>query len=291
MILRQAVTHIPLSQYAFANSESNLTIRLRAAKDNLTRCILHYGDRVQPGDPIRFTPLEMEKAASDLEFDIYEATFESPYNRVCYYFELIDKDEQIFLFADIFSPALPEERSEFYQYPFIRREEISAVPEWLKRAVVYNIFPDSFASGKRQLRGTSSELPWGYGLTLKSRLGGTIRGITDNLDYIAEMGFNCLYINPIFTAGEYHKYDLLDYFHVSPNMGTDDDFHQLVETAHKRGIRVVIDGVFNHCSWYFFAFEDVVKNGAASRYKDWFYDLKFPVVRPEREDEIGRAHV
>ena len=117
-----------------------------------------------------FRSLEMEKAASDLEFDIYEATFESPYNRVCYYFELIDKDEQIFLFADIFSPALPEERSEFYQYPFIRREEISAVPEWLKRAVVYNIFPDSFASGKRQLRGTSSELPWGYGLTLKSRL-------------------------------------------------------------------------------------------------------------------------
>lgn len=55
MILRQAVTHIPLSQYAFANNESNLTIRLRAAKDNLTRCILHYGDRVQPGDPIRFT--------------------------------------------------------------------------------------------------------------------------------------------------------------------------------------------------------------------------------------------
>lgn len=285
MILRQAVTHIPLSQYAFANNESNLTIRLRAAKDNLTRCILHYGDRVQPGDPIRFTPLEMEKAASDLEFDIYEATFESPYNRVCYYFELMDKDERILLFADIFSPALPEERSEFYQYPFIRREEISAVPEWLKRAVVYNIFPDSFASGKRQLRGTSSELPWGNGLTLKSRLGGTIRGITDNLDYIAEMGFNCLYINPIFTAGEYHKYDLLDYFHVSPNMGTDDDFHQLVEAAHKRGIRVVIDGVFNHCSWYFFAFDDVVKNGAASRYKDWFYDLKFPVVRPEREDE------
>ena len=106
MILRQAVTHIPLSQYAFANSESNLTIRLRAAKDNLTRCVLYYGDRVQPGDSISFTPLDMEKAASDLEFDIYEATFESPYNRVCYYFELIDKDEQIFLFADIFSPAL-----------------------------------------------------------------------------------------------------------------------------------------------------------------------------------------
>lgn len=280
MIFRQAVTHIPLSQYAFANSESSLTIRLRSARGNLTRCILFYGDRVQPGDPIQFTPLEMEKAASDLEFDLYEATFESPYNRVCYYFELMDADERIFLFADIFSSRLPEERSEFYQYPFIRREEIATVPDWLKRAVVYNIFPDSFATAKRAIRGTPSQVTLENGITLESRLGGTLRGITENLDYIADLGFNCLYINPIFTAGAYHKYDLLDYMHISPDMGTDDDFRQLVEAAHKRGVRVVIDGVFNHCSWNFFAFDDVVKNGAASRYKDWFYDLSFPVVRP-----------
>lgn len=167
MILRQAVTHIPLSNYAFANSESNLTIRIKVAKNNLTRCILHYGDRVYPADPIVFTPLEMKKVASDLLFDIYDATFESPYTRVCYYFELIDADERVFLFADIFSENIPKERSEFYQYPFMRREEISTVPEWLKHAVVYNIFPDSFASGKRTIRATPSEMPWENGLVLK----------------------------------------------------------------------------------------------------------------------------
>lgn len=283
MILRQAVTHIPLSQYAFANSVSNLTIRIRTAKDNLTRCILHFGDRVQPGDPIIFTSLNMEKAASDLEFDYYDATFETPYTRVCYYFELNDTEESLFLYANIFSKELPLERSEFYQYPFIRREEISTVPEWLKRAVVYNIFPDSFATGKRALCAAPSETEWERDITLKSRLGGTVKGITENLDYIADLGFNCIYINPIFTAGEYHKYDVLDYFHVSPNMGNDEDFRELVDTAHNMGLRVVIDGVFNHCSWYFFAFDDVVRNGAHSRYKDWFYEISFPVVRPEGE--------
>lgn len=92
MILRQAVTHIPLSQYAFANSESNLTIRIRTAKDNVARCVLYYGDRVQPSDPIVFTPVQMRKVASDMDFDIYDATFDSPYTRVCYYFELTDGD-------------------------------------------------------------------------------------------------------------------------------------------------------------------------------------------------------
>lgn len=286
MILRQGVTHIPLSQYAFANSENCLTIRLRAAKNNLEGCMFYYGDRVYPEDPVVFTPLEMNKAASDLEFDYYEVTFESPYTRVCYYFELWDREERIFLFADIFSGEIPKERSEFYQYPFIRREEISTVPDWLKRAVVYNIFPDSFASEKRSIRGTPEEIPWINGTVLKSRLGGTLRGIIDNLDYIEELGFNCVYLNPIFTAGEYHKYDILDYLHISPNLGTDDEFRELVSRAHAKGIRVVIDGVFNHCSWYFFAFDDVVRNGETSRYRDWFYDIRFPVMRPTGNGEV-----
>ena len=95
MIERQAITHIPLSQYAFTNSETSLTIRIRAAKGNLERCTLWFGDRVHPTDPIPFTPLPMEKIGSDLYFDFYEATFESPYTRVCYYFELADKEEQV----------------------------------------------------------------------------------------------------------------------------------------------------------------------------------------------------
>ena len=286
MIQRQAILHIPLSQYAFTSSEASLTIRLRAGKGNLTRCTLWYGDRVYPGDPIVFAPLAMEKIASDLYFDFFEATFESPYTRVCYYFELDSGDEQVYLFADLFSPVLPKERSEFYQYPFLRREEISTVPQWLKHAIVYNIFPDSFAAGYRSIPARAEQTSWERGLTLHSRLGGTIRGVTENLDYIASLGFNCLYLNPLFVAGEYHRYDILDYHHVCPNLGTDEDFRELVTQAHARGLRVVIDGVFNHCSWQFFAFDDVVRKGEDSRFKDWFYELRFPVVRPEQDGTV-----
>lgn len=286
MILKEAILHIPLSQYAFANSETNLTIRIRTAKGGVRRCVLWYGDRVQPSDPIVFTPAEMTKIMSDQLFDYYDLTFESPYNRVCYYFELVDHDETLFYYADIISKYLPAERSEFYQYPFIRREEINDVPNWFKEAIVYNIFPDSFASGKRTLTNKAEEVEWKDGIKLKSRLGGKISGITENLDYISDLGFNCIYLNPIFTAAEYHKYDLLDYFHVSPNLGTDEEFRQLVAAAHAKKMHVVIDGVFNHCSWFFAPFNDVVEKGESSEYRDWFYDLKYPVIRPEKGDVV-----
>ncbi len=287
MIHRQAITHIPLSQYAFANTTSNMTIRLRAAKGNLRSCTLWYGDRVCQKDPVEVTALPMKKVAEEILFDWYEATFDTPYSRVCYYFELESQDgEQLLYYADLFEQKPPKTRSEFYQYPFIRREELAGVPDWLRHAVVYNIFPDSFASGKRYLSGQSSQMKWERGLTLNTRLGGTIRGIFENLDYICDLGFNCLYLNPIFTAGEYHRYDLLDYFHVCPNLGSDAEFRQLVDAAHEKGMKVLVDGVFNHCSWQFFAFDDVVKNGEQSQYRDWFYDLTFPVVRPDNPTEI-----
>ena len=106
------------------------------------------------------------------------------------------------------------------------------------------------------------------------------------MDYLKALGVNCVYLNPIFAAGEYHKYDLLDYYHVDPCFGGNEAFRTMVNTLHASGIRVIIDGVFNHCGWHFFAFEDVVKNQEKSRYRGWFYDLTFPVHRPETPEEI-----
>lgn len=286
MINGQAVYHQPLSQFAYAPAEYCLTIRLQTAKQDLCKCTLYYGDRVDPLPQVKFRAKGMEKVASDERFDYYEVTIRSELDRICYYFELEASDEKLYLYAGILATYLPSERSEYYQYPFIRREELSDVPRWLKEAVVYNIFPDSFASAKREISGQSETLlDEKSGQTLHTRLGGTLRGIIANLDYIANLGFNCLYLNPIFTAAEYHRYDLLDYYHVSPNLGTDSDFRELVQAAHALGMHVIIDGVFNHCSWYFFAFDDVVKNGEKSRYKDWFYKLEFPVVRPENGEK------
>ena len=282
MINRHAILHKPLSQYAYSTAEYCLTIRLRAAKNNLSLCVLHYGNRVDLTPLDQFRTLKMEKIASDDYFDYYESNISGDLDRVCYYFEMQDADERLYLYADTIATDFPEDRTEVYQFPFIRREEISDVPRWLKEAVVYNIFPDSFADSKRGISCIAKDyFDEKTGQTLHTRLGGTIRGIIENLDYIEDLGFNCLYLNPIFKAAEYHRYDLLDYYHVCPNLGTDDDFRELVSEVHNRGMHIIIDGVFNHSSWYFFAFDDVVKNGENSQYKDWFYGLKFPVKRPE----------
>lgn len=292
---RAAILHIPLSQYAFAMAEQELTIRLRAKKGDLDKCTLYYGDRVCRTTPIKFTPAHMKVSATDEYFDYYEVQIHPDYCRVCYYFKLEKGVEWVYYYGDHFTHSMPDKwvdgiavdgRSQYYQYPFILRDEIPDVPKWFQEAVVYNIFPDSFANGRRSLDITPKQIPLGQGLISKNRLGGTIRGITQNLDYIHSMGFNCLYLNPIFTAGEYHKYDLLDYYHIDPCLGTDEDFKELVENLHSRGMRIIIDGVFNHCSWHFFAFEDVVEKGEKSRYKDWFYQLQFPVKRPEGSKEI-----
>ena len=282
MIHREAVLHIPLSQYAYAPCEAQLTIRLRAARGNLTSCTLHYGNRYQESNPIHYTPVSMEVAAFDELFDYFEIRFAPGFTRVCYYFELVSADETLLYFADLFMPDLPPDRTDIYQYPYMRREEISDVPAWFREAVVYNIFPDSFADEKGTLCGNGQEIPLKGGSVSKSKLGGTLRGITENLAYIKNLGFNCIYLNPIFTAGEYHKYDLIDYFHIDPCFGTDADFAELVNTAHGMGLRVIIDGVFNHCGYRFFAFEDVIKNGRNSQYADWFYGLEFPVKIPEK---------
>lgn len=293
-INREAILHIPLSQYAFADSEHKLTIRIRTKKDNISFCTLYYGDRACCSTPVVFTEVKMEIKAKDEFFDYYEAAFEIPYSRVCYYFKLQKEEEWTYYYADHFTKKLAdfnldgeiiEGRSEYYQYPFILKNEVQEVPKWFKTAVVYNIFPDSFACDKKRSPDFPKEVVLENGKISKSRLGGTIKGILENLDYIQTLGFTCIYLNPIFTAGEYHKYDTLDYYHIDPCFGTDEEFRALVEEIHKREMKIIIDGVFNHCSWQFFAFEDVIENGEKSKYLDWFYDIKLPIIRPQSESE------
>ena len=282
---KSAILHIPMSNYAHGISETRLVIRLRVAKGDLTSCTLYYGDTACRQTPILFTAVPMQIVASDECFDYYEADFESLYHRIYYYFELSDGTETIYYYADFIRAELVDDRSEYYKLPFNRIEDIARLPEWVTDSVIYNIFPDSFATSK----GYISEKPVTrtyQTLTTNSRLGGTIQGITENVDYLCELGVNCIYINPIFVAGEYHKYDTIDYFHVDPCFGTNEEFKTMVSTMHEHGIRVMIDGVFNHCGWNFFAFEDVIQHQEKSKYKDWFYRLEFPVVKPETMEEI-----
>ena len=159
-----------------------------------------------------------------------------------------------------------------------------SVPAWVQDAIFYQIFPDRFANGD-PANDPANVQPWGTLPTRRGFQGGDLRGIMQKLDYLADLGVNALYLNPIFLAHSNHRYDTADYYQIDHKLGTLKDFHALIETAHRQGIRVILDGVFNHCSRGFFAFSDLLENEADSPYLHWFHVSKFPL----RAYEDGHA--
>jgi cyclomaltodextrinase len=149
-------------------------------------------------------------------------------------------------------------------------------PEWVRHAVFYQIFPDRFANGDPS-NDPENVQPWGTPPSYHSFMGGDLRGIIDHLDYLADLGVTALYLNPIFQATSNHKYNTFDYMRIDPHFGDLGTFHLLIAAAHEYGMRVVLDGVFNHCGRGFYAFHDIMENGASSPYLPWFHIDHFPI--------------
>lgn len=274
---KSAVLHIPLSQYAFAENEHAITVRIRTQRNDLKKCELYYGDRVYPTEPIAVKKLEMKKISTDDLFDFYEVQIEDVYTRICYYFLLDDGIEKQYYYGRYFCTEINCNRTEYFQFPYIRREDIIDIPKWAEDIVMYHIFPDSFASEKHKIDYQEKVVELSDNCKSAVKVGGTLQGVRDNIDYIKELGINCIYLNPIFSANSYHKYDTIDYFDIDPCLGNKEIFRNLVKTCHDNGIRVILDGVFNHCGPDFFAFKDVLKKGKKSSYYDWFYYMPEPV--------------
>jgi cyclomaltodextrinase / maltogenic alpha-amylase / neopullulanase len=143
-------------------------------------------------------------------------------------------------------------------------------PDWVRDAVFYQIFPDRFArSGRTPAPGPLE--PWDEPPTHHGFKGGDLYGVADRLPYLADLGVNAIYLNPIFSSASNHRYHTYDYMAVDPLLGGDEALRELLDKAHARGIRVVLDGVFNHTGRGFWAFHHVLENGAGSPYRDWFH--------------------
>ena len=152
----------------------------------------------------------------------------------------------------------------------------SAPPDWIPKAVAYQIFVDRFCNGDPSLD-PPNVVPWGSPPTAAGFMGGDLRGISKRLDYLADLGVNLVCLTPLFMSASNHRYDAYDYYRLDPRLGGMADFRELIREAHRRGIRILLDGVFNHCGRGFFPFFDVMENGAHSAWKDWFYVDGFPV--------------
>ena len=251
-----------MSEYAFALDDTHYIFRLRTGKGEAESVRFYYADRAVMTPKLQFAPLPMEKFRTDRYFDWYEIRLETRFERIAYYFELQNGVETLFYYGDCYEMAGTPTRADYYQLPLTHRADRFAAPACTRDAVVHNIFPDSFAAGKRLAPNGAPPCR-----------GGTVRGVTENLDYITSLGFNCIYLNPIFAARSYHRYDTLDYYRIDPHMGAEDDLRDLVRRAHALGIRVILDGVFNHVSSDHPFFRDVLEKGRASRYYSCFYAL------------------
>ena len=168
-------------------------------------------------------------------------------------------------------------------------------PEWFKGGVMYQIFPDRFCREgsmpdiKRRIRredwgGTPSYKPNENGKVLNNDFfGGNFKGIVSKLPYLKQLGVTIIYLNPIFEAASNHRYDTSDYMHIDPFLGTEEDFKSFVKTAENQGIRVILDGVFNHTgdnSVYFNKYGNYPSVGAYqskdSPYYSWYSFQEFP---------------
>ncbi|MGB0389254.1 MAG: glycoside hydrolase family 13 protein, partial [Ardenticatenaceae bacterium] len=149
-------------------------------------------------------------------------------------------------------------------------------PDWVKDAIFYQIFPDRFAKSDRVAKPSNLE-DWSTPPTVFGFKGGDLLGVAEKLDYLSDLGINAIYFNPIFQSAANHRYHTHDYYQVDPLLGGNQALRELIDLAHARGIRIMLDGVFNHASRGFFQFNHILENGPASPYLDWFDVHEFPI--------------
>lgn len=272
-MIKEAILHLPYGAYAYAISSHEARIVLRAKRGEVKACHIVHEDRYQL--PETYAIASMEFSGSDELYDYFQVTVKSQTKRIRYRFLLEDGVTRLWYGEKGF--AQEPDTAGWFELAYLTVRDRYLVPDWVADAIVYQIFPERFHNGDttNDPKGT---VPWGSQLPERDTFfGGDLRGIIDKLPYLKDLGVNLVYMTPIFLSPSTHKYDTADYYKIDPTFGDLQTIKQLVQEAHKHGIRVMLDAVFNHCGSEFAPFQDVLKNGADSPYKDWFHLQGFPV--------------
>ena len=239
------------------------------------------------------TPVEMRFEKSENGFSVYTSDYVFDAAGIYYYrFEMRNRDGVWYYGRgengeSVCGENLPEWQLTVYKSSY-------KTPDFAKGNIIYHIFVDRFnrADGvktkrKYRLHESFSESPEVVSADGKyyadDFFGGNFNGIREKLDYLEELGVGIIYLSPIFKAYSNHRYDTGDYLKVDELLGTEDDFKRLLDAAHEKGMKVILDGVFNHSgadSLYFNKFGTYDSLGAyqskSSPYYDWYYFKKFP---------------
>ena len=270
-----AIFHDMDKRFCYAIDKDLFVIRVQVKKDDMKEVILHYEDKYIPMErkDTRMT-LPMKKVATSQFHDYYEAQLQMHLICLRYFFEFTDmQGEKVYYGNYEFDKECITNRDRMFDCPQnLREEEMFEVPQWAANKVVYQIFPSRFATTQP----VDKKLWYKAPITPMDDLHGNLRGIIENLDYIKNLGIDVVYLTPIFKSNSCHKYDTIDYYQVDPSFGTTEDLKELVQKSHERGMKVVLDAVYNHTGREFFAFQDILEKGEKSKYLDWYFIDELP---------------
>lgn len=279
-MLKEAIYHRSESSWAYPVTGEQLRVILRTARCVEMQCNVIARERYDIEYKEFVTP--MEAIGSDDLFTYWQAEIGFLTRRIMYYFQLQSADGERLWYGERGTSVEPKWAG-WFQFPMISKGDLFVVPEWAKGAVAYQIFPDRFANGDPsndpphvcswEINPPRDLVAYPY-----TSFGGDLKGIVSRLPYLAKLGIDLVYLTPIFDSPSAHKYDIRDYLKIDPQFGEVEDLRVLVRKAHKLGIKVILDGVFNHCGYEFAPFQDVVAHGPKSRYWDWFHVHDYPIV-------------
>ena len=282
-----AIFHEARTPMCCMTDPETLQITLRTGRE-VERAELIYADPYEAGiaggeEAWQGRRIAMEPWLELEHHQLWRIVLKPPFRRLRYVFALMQAQEQWYCYEDGLRPNLQlDGRVQCFQMPWMNPADCIAPPDWVRHTVWYQVYPDRFCRGGS---GRPGALPWRHGpVTNAERFGGDLAGIAQKLPYLAGLGVNGLYLNPIFAARSFHKYDTTDYTRVDPDFGTEADLQELVRQAHANGIRVMLDAVFNHCGPGFAPWRDVVEKGPGSAWRDWFFVNRWPVEEGRTDD-------
>ena len=294
---KSALLHRPDSEFAYLYKKDNFHIRLRTKKNDVKEVQVIKGDPyLLHEDRWNLESEPMSLLTTTEEFDYWLIETNAEFRRLQYAFKVVGTDDEIVFYGDRgifpYSQAVTAKAENYFRMPYFQEVDRFKSPEWVKKTIWYQIFPERFDNGDKS-NDPVGTLPWGSKEhpDREDFFGGDLQGVIDHLDYLVDLGINGIYFCPVFKAHSNHKYDTIDYYEIDPDFGNKELFKQLVEEAHKRGIRIMLDAVFNHMGYHAPQWQDVIKNEEKSQYADWFHVHSYPVEFGTNGNEEGQKTV
>lgn len=285
-----AIHHQPESEFAYLYTKDKMHIRLKTGKDDVSGVQLLSGDPYQLDSKEWYLfPDAMKKGLSTATHDYWQIEVTAPFKRLSYAFNITGRDGSSIFYGDHgffpYEEATLKTAGNYFRMPYFHDADRFKAPQWAKETVWYQIFPERFANGdiNNDPKGT---LPWDSKINpgRDDYFGGDLQGVIDHLDHLVDLGINGIYFCPIFEAATNHKYDTIDYYQIDTAFGDKALFKKLVSECHSRGIRVMLDAVFNHMGDFSPQWQDVLTHGEDSQFADWFHVNEFPARYTPTDD-------